>query len=285
MAAVPLKRKLNRLKDILLSYKKVLVAYSGGVDSSFLLKCCRDYLGANVLAVTAASPTYTKKELKTAREITRCLGASHKVIHTEEIDNPRFNTNPKNRCYYCKRELFSRLKAIAKREHINFILDGSNDDDLKDYRPGAQAKKELGIRSPLAEAGLTKKDIRRLSYRVGLKTWDHPQSACLASRFAYGQKIDRKDLARIARAEDYLRSLGCKLVRLRHYQLPDKTKLARLEVNKKDIKKITSYQLPVTSYLKKLGYDYVTLDLEGYRMGSMNEGLKVTLARKRFHKV
>lgn len=274
MALALPRRKLDKLKGILLSYKRVLVAYSGGVDSSFLLKCCSDFLGKNnVLAVTAASATYTRKELNTAKEITRDLGVTHKIISTSEVDDPSFKANPVNRCYYCKSELFSRLKSLAEKEHTAYILDGSNLDDLKDYRPGRQAKEELGVHSPLAEAGLTKKEIRQLSKEFGLKTWDAPQMACLASRFAYGEEITIENLKRIEKAEEYIRSLGIKLVRLRHYQLPDKTKLARIEVDKKEIKKITDYRLSIIDYLQKLGYNYVTLDLEGYRSGSMNLGI------------
>lgn len=274
MALVLPRRKLDKLKGILLSYKRVLVAYSGGVDSSFLLKCCSDFLGNNnVLAVTAVSPTYTQRELKTAQEAAGGLGVGHRIIHTEEFDNPNFKANPENRCYYCKSELFRKLKEMAKIEAINFVLDGSNQDDLKDYRPGRQAKEELAVHSPLAEVGLAKKEIRQLSKEFGLKTWDAPQAACLASRFAYGQEITIENLERIEKAEDYIRSLGIKLARVRHYQLPDKTKLARIEVDKKEIKKITDYRLAISDYLQKLGYNYVTLDLEGYRSGSMNIGI------------
>lgn len=274
MAEQPLKRKLKKLKDIIISCKKVIIAYSGGVDSSFLLKCCLDYLGKeSVLAVTAVSPTYTRKELAAAKEIAKGLGISHSIISTEEVDNPNFRSNPRNRCYYCKTELFSKLKSIAQRRGIGFVLDGTNADDLKDYRPGRQAKEELGVRSPLAEAGLNKQDIRKLSRKFGLTTWDAPQAACLASRFAYGQEISPEDLGRIEKAEDYLRSLGIKMVRVRHYLLIDKTRLARIEVEKGDIQAIASRKSQVASRIKELGYNYVTLDLEGYRAGSMNEGI------------
>ena len=165
------------------------------------------------------------------------------------------------------------MQKIAQKEGIDYVLDATNADDLKDYRPGQEAKKECGVHSPLAEAGMTKKDIRALSKKFGLKTWDAPQAACLASRFAYGQEITREDLNRIEKAEEYIRSLGFKMVRVRHYQLSDKTRLARIEVNKEDIKKAASHKSQVTSHLKGLGYNYVTLDLEGYRTGSMNEGL------------
>lgn len=275
MAEQPLKRKLKKLKDIIISCKKVIIAYSGGVDSSFLLKCCLDYLGKeSVLAVTAVSPTYTRKELAAAKEIAKGLGISHSIISTEEVDNPSFRSNPRNRCYYCKTELFSKLKSIAQRKGIGFVLDGTNADDLKDYRPGRQAKEELGVRSPLAESGLNKQDIRQLSRKFGLKTWDAPQAACLASRFAYGQEIAPADLRRIEKAEDYLRSLGIKMVRVRHYLLTDKTRLARIEVEREDIQAITNHKSRIVNRIKELGYNYVTLDLEGYRTGSMNEGIK-----------
>ena len=275
MAADQLKRKLDKLKEVISSYKKVIIAYSGGVDSTFLVKCCLSFLGENsVLAVTAVSPTYTHKELITAEVIARDLGVTHKIISTNEVDNPDFKANPENRCYYCKQELFSKLKSIARKEGINFILDGSNLDDLKDYRPGRKAKDELGVRSPLAEVGLTKEDIRKLSKEFGLKTWDAPQAACLASRFAYGQEISVEDLKRIDKAEDYLRSLGFRMVRVRHYQLPDKTRLARIEVDKKDVIQVANRKSQIANRLKKLGYNYVTLDLEGYRTGSMNVSIK-----------
>lgn len=274
MVAELLKTKINKLKDILLAYKKVIVAYSGGTDSSFLLKCCSDFLGKNVLAVTAVSPTYTKKELNLAKEIARLLGVRHKIIKTDEMGDARFNSNPKNRCYYCKQELFYKLRSMARRQHTSFVLDGSNLDDLRDYRPGAKAKRDLGVRSPLAEAKFTKGDIRKLSREFGLKTWNQPAGACLASRFAYGQKITMSGLGKIEKAEKYLCFLGIEMARLRHYELSDKTLLARIEVNKKDIKRVVTGQLSIVRYLKRLGYNYITLDLEGYRMGSMNEGLK-----------
>ena len=282
MAADLLKRKLNKLKDIVAAYRLVLIAYSGGVDSSFLLKSAVCFLGSeNVLAITAVSPTYTQKELKAAKEIAEGLGVAHRVIDTNEVDDPRFKANPENRCYYCKSELFSRLQKIARTEGIAYVLDATNADDLKDYRPGQEAKKECGVHSPLAEAGMAKKDIRALSKEFGLKTWNAPQAACLASRFAYGQEITVEDLNRIEKAEEYIRSLGFKMVRVRHYQLPDKTKLARIEVDTKDMPNLVPAspagrlrQSSLVHRLRKLGYTYVTLDLEGYRSGSMNEGIK-----------
>lgn len=268
-----LRRKLEKLKELLSYYQKVIIAYSGGVDSSFLLKCCADTLGQDrTIAVTAVSPTYTKKELESAKAIAAEIGVRHLVINTNEVDDPNFKANPANRCYYCKSELFSKLQDIARREGIGFVLDATNADDLKDYRPGALAKKECGVYSPLAEANLNKEDIRGLSKEFGLKTWDAPQAACLASRFAYGQEITQEDLFRVEKAEDFIRSLGFKMVRLRHYQLVDKTLLARIEVDAAEIEKFISYKLEVITYLKKSGYHYVTLDMEGYRSGSMNLG-------------
>ena len=198
----------------------------------------------------------------------------HRIIQTNEVDDPNFKANPQNRCYYCKSELFSKLQEMAGKEGIGFVLDATNADDIKDYRPGSLAKKECGVHSPLADAGLSKKEIRQLSKEFGMKTWDAPQAACLASRFAYGQEIRPEDLARVEKAEDFIRSLGFKMVRLRHYQLPDKTLLARVEVGAQDIERVASHKSQVTNKLKKLGYNYVTLDLEGYRSGSMNEGIE-----------
>lgn len=273
-AAGLLKKKLDRLKGILCSFRRVIIAYSGGVDSTFLLKCAVIYLGSdNVTAVTAVSATYTKNELLSARKTAKALKAAHEFILTDELENPDFRKNPENRCYYCKGELFSKLQAIAKQRGVDFVLDGSIADDLKDYRPGRKAKEELLVRSPLAEAGMNKKEIRRLSKEFGLKTWDAPQAACLASRFVYGQEIKEEDLRRVEACEAYIRSLGFKMVRLRHYQLPDETRLARIEVDGRDIKRIVNYKSRVARYLKKQGYNYIVLDLEGYRTGSMNDSI------------
>ena len=275
MAEQVLKRKLNKLAGLLRAYRKVLVAFSGGVDSSFLLKSAAYFLGEeNVLAVTAVSPTYTRKELAAAKDMAGEIGVAHRIIRTNELDDPNFKANPENRCYYCKSELFSKLQEMARKEGIGFVLDATNADDLKDYRPGSLAKKECGVHSPLAEAGLSKQEIRQLSKEFGLKTWDAPQAACLASRFAYGQEIGLEDLNRVEKAEEFIRSLGFKMARARHYQLPDKTLLARIEVDAQDIERVTSHKSQVTSRLKGLGYNYVTLDLEGYRSGSMNQGIK-----------
>ena len=262
------KSKVKSLKNILRTMKRILIAYSGGVDSTFLLKVAVDALGRdNVLAVTAKSETYTSSELKDAIKNARRIGARHVIISTHELKNPNFRKNPINRCYYCKSELFGRLKKIAKKENIRFVIDASNVDDLKDYRPGAKAKKELGVRSPLQEAGLTKNEIRQFSKRLGLLTWDKPAMACLASRVQYGQNIEQGILKRIEQAEDYLRLFGFRQVRVRCHK-----DIARIELLPIDIKRLnkSSIRGKITKRLKALGFLYITLDLEGYRTGSLN---------------
>lgn len=257
----------------------VVIAYSGGVDSTFLLKVASDVLGDKVLAVTAVSPTYTQEELIFAKNMTQALGIRHKLIQTYEFKDRRFTSNPVNRCYFCKKELFVQLKDIAKVNKINFVADASNLSDKKDFRPGSLAKEELKVRSPLQEAGLYKEDIRRLSKRLVLKTWDKPSLACLASRIPYGVKISQALLDRINKAESYLRELGFKQVRLRHYN-----GLCRIEVFKEDISRLISKRQQIVEKIKRLGYRYVTLDLEGYRTGSMNPALPYVVASLRSRK-
>jgi len=250
---------------------RVLIAYSGGVDSTFLLKVAVDTLGKeNVLAVTAKSPTYQLTELKGAAKNAKKIGARHLIIMTNEFKNANFASNPVDRCYYCKDELFAKLKKIAKKENIPFVLDASNIDDEYDYRPGARAKKEHGVRSPLQEAGFSKKDIRRFSKRLGLGTWDKPQMACLASRLPYGERIELDKLKRIERAEDFLRKLGLGQVRVRCHG-----HIARIEVPIKETKLLYNDDIngKIIKKFKGLGFVYVTLDLEGYRTGSLNEVL------------
>ena len=269
MDIVKARDKFARLKRIIAKMRSVLVAYSGGVDSSFLLKVAKDILGNKVLAVIAKSPTYTKSELEEAVDFCNKYKIKYLIIETEELNNPRFAKNPKNRCFYCKDELFSRLKKIAEARKIKYIIDGSNADDTRDFRPGRKAKEKHKVRSPLQEAGLTKDEIRRLSKDLGLETWNKPSLACLASRFPYDTQITKKDLRRINAAEEFLRSLGFAQVRVRHYD-----SLARIEVLKDDIGRVLSLaSQKIVNKLKELGYNYVTLDLEGYRSGSMNEGI------------
>ncbi len=262
--------KLNRLKNIISGMDSVLVAFSGGADSTFLLKAASMALPHDkILAVTASSYTYPKEELLFSKSIARLFGVRHKIIKTDEIKNPRFAANPVNRCYFCKKELFAALKDIAKKYGFNFVADASNVSDKKDFRPGDKAKKEFKIRSPLQEAGLNKKDVRLLSRKLGLSTWDKPAMACLASRIPYGRGIAPSILMRINKAELFLRQMGFSQVRLRHYD-----GLCRIELNKNDIPKIIAKHDLVVEKLKRLGYNYITVDLEGYRTGSLNEVVK-----------
>lgn len=262
---------MDRVAKILKQMKSVLVAYSGGVDSTFLLKVAVDTLGVkNVLAVIGCSPTYTKSEYKEAKETAKTFGVKFLTIYTSEVEQEEFINNPPNRCYYCKKELFGRLQKIAKAKGLNYVIDGTNIDDQKDFRPGQKAKEELKVRSPLKEAGLTKSDIRKLSKKLNLPTWNKPALACLASRFPYGQEIKENKLNMVEKAEDYLKTLGLNQIRVRCY---DTT--ARIEVSASQIKKLTNGKIRqnIVGKLKKLGFNYVSLDLEGYRTGSMNEAL------------
>lgn len=250
---------------------RVLVAFSGGVDSTLLLKVAKDTLGdKNILAVTALSPLYPERELAGAKKLVEALGVNHRLIQSNELEIPGFSKNPPNRCYYCKSGLFRELLEIAQIEGFPFIVEGSTLDDDKDHRPGKMAIQELGIRSPLREAMFTKKEIRELSKKLSLPTWDKPSFACLASRFPYGEEITEKALRRVAEAEDFLFGLGFKQVRVRHYG-----KLARIEILNEEMARLMSGLLreKVVNHLKEIGYHYVTLDLQGFRSGSMNEVL------------
>jgi uncharacterized protein len=262
-----LNKKFTRLKKIISDMDSVLVAFSGGVDSTFLLKVISTVLPKNkILAVTASSNTYPKEELLFSQSMVRSLGIRHKIIKTRELENKRFTANSINRCYFCKKELFGRLKDIAKEFGLKFVADASNISDKQDFRPGNKAKEELKIRSPLQEAGFSKEEIRLLSKKLGLSTWNKPALACLASRVPYGKKITPGILVRINRAEEFLRKLGLPQVRLRHYN-----GLCRIETIRVDIPKLISQRNLIVEKLKRLGYNYVTVDLEGYRSGSMNE--------------
>lgn len=265
---------LDQKMDILIGYLKglgsVVVAFSGGTDSTFLVKTAFDTLGdKNVLAVTAKSSTYPTTEISFAIRLADKMGIRYRVITSEELDIPAFRKNPPNRCYYCKIELFTKLKAVAAEEGLTYVVDGSNYDDTKDLRPGMDAARELGIKSPLIEAMLTKSEIRQLSKKKGIETWNKPSFACLSSRFPYGDEITLKKLAMIEKAEACLRDAGFTQYRVRHHG-----DIARIEVPKDEFNTLlsdTGIINKITSNLKQIGFLYITLDLQGYRSGSMNE--------------
>ncbi|TDT57255.1 ATP-dependent sacrificial sulfur transferase LarE [Fonticella tunisiensis] len=265
-----LDQKLEKLKNILKDMESVVIGFSGGVDSTFLLKVAKDTLGDKVLAVTASSSTFPEREMREAIKFAKEINANHMVIESEELEIEGFAKNPENRCYYCKNELFSKLTAIARERGYNFVLDGSNGDDTGDYRPGMKAARELGVRSPLIEAGLSKTDIRALSREMGLPTWNKPSFACLSSRVPYGQEITREKLNMIDAAEQFLIDLGFRQLRVRHHG-----EIARIEVAPQEREKFFSAEImdKVADRLKEIGFNYVTLDLKGYRTGSMNEVL------------
>ena len=260
--------KLEQLKIILKTYPSAVVAYSAGVDSTFLAVVAHQVLGENMLAVTAVSPTYPGEQLDEAKAIATQFGFRHQVIHTNEFEEPDFVANPPNRCYYCKLSLLKDLRKLADEQGFQEVLDGANVDDLSDYRPGHQAVKEVGVRSPLQEAGMTKADIREYSQQLGLPTWNKPAYACLASRVPYGTKITPEILGRIGRAEQFLYSLGFIEVRVR-----DHFPVARIEVGKEQMEEAWTQRNPIAAKLHELGYSFVTLDLDGFRSGSMNAGI------------
>jgi pyridinium-3,5-biscarboxylic acid mononucleotide sulfurtransferase len=264
-------QKHEQLKEIFRTMGKALVAFSGGVDSTLLLKVAIESLGnENVLAVTALSPLYPERELRDAKKAVDALGARHLLIESNELEIPGFSKNPVNRCYYCKKKLFEELAEIGRKEGVSYVVEGSTLDDDKDHRPGKIAIRELGIRSPLKEAMFTKQEVRELSHDLGLATWDKPSFACLASRFPYGEEITPEALGMVNRAEEFLFTLGFRQVRVRHYQ-----RLARIELFKEEMGRLLDETLreSIVRRLKEIGYQYITLDLQGFRSGSMNEVL------------
>lgn len=262
-------KKLERLKSNLKNMDSVAIAFSGGVDSSFLLKIAYDVLGQNAIAVTAISSTYSDKELNGSKQFAKNLGVKQIFLNSEETEIDNFSENPVDRCYYCKKELFTKIREIANENKINYVLDGSNADDVNDYRPGSKAIDELSIVSPLKDASLTKEEIRSLSKELGLKTWDKPAFACLASRFPYGTKITPKRLEMVEKAENFLQEIDINQFRVRFHN-----DIARIEVLKDDFSKIIENSKEISKEFKKIGFKFVTLDIDGYRMGSLNEGIK-----------
>lgn len=261
--------KVEKLKELLKPLPGVVIAYSGGVDSTFLAVIAREVLGERALAVTAVSPTYPEHQLSEAKEWAARFGINHAVITTNEFAEPNFTANPPERCYYCKMALFRELKKIADEKGNWAVMDGANIDDFSDHRPGHRAARELGVRSPLQEVGLTKQEIRDFSKERALPTWDKPAYACLASRVPYGNEITPEVLKRIELAENFLTSLGLVQIRVR-----DHFPLARIEVAKNELGLAWDHRELISRKLHEIGYPYVTLDLDGFRSGSMNEVLK-----------
>jgi len=270
VSANPLEHRLRELEDIVAPRGSALVAFSGGVDSSLALAVAARALPAgSVLAVTSNNETYLPSELDLARDFATSLGVEHLVVNTRELDDPNYASNPTNRCYFCKSTLYSDLTALAGEKGYGCVVDGANKDDEGDYRPGRKAARELGVVSPLSEAGVGKAEVRELAKLLGLPSWDKPALACLSSRFPYGQEITPEKLTQVARAEEFMRREGFRQVRVRHHG-----EIARLEVGPEELERAFSEREKITAELLDAGFLYVTLDLTGYKSGSLNAALK-----------
>jgi uncharacterized protein len=269
----------RHLTDLLASFDSVIVAFSGGVDSAYLAWAATRALGPAALCVTADSPSYPDHHRQLALRIARDFSLRHEIIRTAEMERPEYRANPVNRCYYCKQELYTSLSQLASARGVDVIVDGNNADDRGDYRPGRKAARECGVRSPLDEMDLTKDDIRELSRRAGLPTWDEPASACLSSRIPYNSEVTSEKLRMIERGEQILRELGFRVCRVRHHDTPplaaEGQALARLEIGRDELSRALEPELRdrIVRELRAIGYQHVTIDLQGYRMGSLNEGV------------
>jgi uncharacterized protein len=261
-----------RLFTLLGEYESILVAYSGGVDSAYLAWAANRARPGQVLCVTADSPSYPRRHRDIAEAVARQFQLPHEFVHTSELERPEYRANPSNRCYHCKTELYEHLAQLAHDRGFGVIVDGSNADDRGDYRPGRQAAREFGVRSPLDEADLTKAEIRALARDAGLPIWDEPASACLSSRIPYQSEVTEAKLATIEHAEEIVRSLGFRVFRVRHHDT-----LARLEIGRDEMARAfePEINMALVSRLKAIGYKYVSLDLQGYRTGSLNEVLRL----------